>query len=205
MKNYIYLIFLLFMTNACASIVDGSMQEMTFNSEPEGVEVSTNGMVLGKTPLTTLLKRKKQRIIEFTLTGHKKQTRVLETGINPWFWGNALFFGGFYSSTTDVVTRSIHEYEPNHHYATMVADSSTSINRVVSEKAKIKEYIMISYNQIISDIAKGQGQYLDTLVSMLGIEDSNRSDSIKKITSLSEVYTIIPEFAEHVISYFLKK
>ena len=84
----------------------------------------------------------------------------------------------------------------------MVDESSTSVNRIYSEKAKIKEYIVISYNQIIRELPMGEGQYLDSLVSMLKIEDSNRSESIKKIKSLSETYTIIPEFAEQVTIHF---
>ena len=72
------------------------------------------------------------------------------------------------------------------------------------KNSKIKEYIIINYRQIMEDLAKGEGEYLNALVSMLKIEESNRSVSIKKIKSLSEVYTIIPYFAEHVANYFLK-
>ena len=42
------------------------------------------------------------------------------------------------------------------------------------------------------NVGKGEGEYLDSLVSLLKIEEANRPDSIKKIKSLSEIYTIIP-------------
>jgi uncharacterized protein YceK len=37
--------------SGCASIVDGTDQSMTFNSEPDGAAVTVAGKVVGKTPL----------------------------------------------------------------------------------------------------------------------------------------------------------
>jgi len=203
MKQYAYLIFLLFLTNSCATLISGTTQEVTFNSEPQDVEVTVGGKVIGKTPLTIQLDKKSGQSVEFNLEGYKRQTRSLTTTMDGWFWGNILL-GGLIGSTTDGISGSMHEYSPNQYYVTMVADSSSPINEISSEKSKIKEFIVVSYRQIISDIAKGEGEYLDSLVSILKIEDSNRSESIKKIKSLSEIYTIIPDFAEQVANYFIK-
>jgi len=205
MKNYTYLILLLFLTSSCATIISGTTQEVTFNSEPQDVEVTVGGKVLGKTPLTIQLDKKGGQSVEFNLEGYKRQTRALTTSMDGWFWGNILLiYGVFFGSTTDGVSGSIHEYSPSQYYVTMVTDSSNPVNSITSEKSKVKEFIVISYTQIIRDLAKGEGEYLDSLVSMLKIEDSNRSESIKKIKSLSEVYTIIPDFAEQVANYFIK-
>ena len=203
MKNYAYFIFLLFLTNSCATIISGTTQEVSFNSEPQDVEVTVGGKVIGKTPLTIQLDKKSDQSVEFNLEGYKRQTRSLTTTMDGWFWGNILL-GGLIGSTTDGISGSVNEYSPNQYYVTMVADSSNPVNSITSEKSKVKEFIVISYTQIIRDLAKGEGEYLDSLVSMLKIEDSNRSESIKKIKSLSEVYTIIPDFAEQVTNYFLK-
>ena len=162
MKNRTYLILLLFLTSACATIVAGTTDEVTFNSEPQGVQVTAGGKVLGKTPMTIQLDKKSGQVVEFELEGYKKQTRPLSTKLEPWFFGNILI-GGLVGSTTDAVSGSIHEYSPNQYYVTMVAESSTSVNVIKSEKAKIKEYIVISYNQIIRELPMGEGQYLDSL------------------------------------------
>ena len=74
-----------------------------------------------------------------------------------------------------------------------------------SDKAKVKEFIVVSYSNLKVDLSKGKGDYLDSLLSMLGIKDSKKSDSIKKIKSLSEIYDVIPEFAEQVANLFLKE
>ena len=49
MKNFIYLTLLLFLASACATIVSGTTQEVTFDSEPQGVQVTVSGKVVGKT------------------------------------------------------------------------------------------------------------------------------------------------------------
>ncbi|SVD71624.1 uncharacterized protein METZ01_LOCUS424478 [marine metagenome] len=74
-----------------------------------------------------------------------------------------------------------------------------------SEKAKVKEFIVVSYSSLKVDLSRGKGDHLDSLLSMLGVKDSNKSDSIKKIKSLSEIYNVIPEFAEQVANLFLKE
>lgn len=199
----IILIILLFLLNSCATIISGTTQEVSFNSEPQGVEVTVGGKIIGKTPLTIQLDKKSGQTVEFNLEGYKRQTRSLETTVDGWFWGNILI-GGLIGSTTDGISGSIHEYSPNQYYVTMVADSSNPLNEIKSEKARVKEFIVMGYNKIMTDIAKGEGEYLDSLVSILKIQDSNRTESIKKIKSLSEVYTTIPNFAENVAYYFIK-
>ena len=83
MKNRTYLILLLFLTSACATIVAGTTDEVTFNSEPQGVQVTAGGKVLGKTPMTIQLDKKSGQVVEFELEGYKKQTRSLSTTLEP--------------------------------------------------------------------------------------------------------------------------
>ena len=76
------------------------------------VEVTVIGRVIGKTPITLQLDKKKDQSVSFTLEGYKTQTRNLETSIDGFFWGN-IVLGGFIGSTTDAITGGMHEYSPN--------------------------------------------------------------------------------------------
>jgi len=204
-KSIILLVSLLFAISlsSCASIIDGTTQEVSFNSEPQDVEVTIDGKVIGKTPVAIQLDKKSGRTVVFSLEGYKPQTRSLETTVNPWFFGN-IITGGLIGSSTDATSGAMYEYSPGQYYITMATVSSSSVNSIKSDNAKIKEFIVVSYKQIIIDLAQGEGEYLDSLVSMLKIEDSSRPQSIEKIKSLSETYNIIPEFAEEVVNYFMK-
>ena len=99
----------------------------------------------------------------------------------------------------------MHEYSPNQYYITLSKDKNVSTTIFGSEKAKVKEFIVVSYASLKVDLSRGKGDYLDSLLAMLGVKDSDKIDSIKKIKSLSEIYNVIPEFAEQVANLFLKE
>ena len=204
MKNSLLILSVLFLSSSCATIMTGKTQEVTFDSEPQGVEVAVNGRVIGKTPTTIQLDKKKDQTVSFKLEGYKTQTRTLETKVNTWFMGN-IVLGGFIGSTTDGITGGMHEYSPNQYYITLSKYNNVSTTIFGSDKAKVKEFIVVSYSSLKVDLSRGKGDHLDSLLSMLGVKDSNKNDSIKKIKLLSEIYNVIPEFAEQVANLLLKE
>ncbi len=72
------------------------------------------------------------------------------------------------------------------------------------KRAEVKEYVILSYNQILADLGKGEGEYLESLLQLLEIESEQRDEAIDKIRKLSEVYTVIPEFADSTIDLYAK-
>ena len=111
------LIFVL-VTSGCASIIDGSTQVVSFNSNPDTARVVVNGAELGTTPLSTQIKRKSDTVVLFRKDGYADQTITLQTKLNPWFWGNILI-GGFLGSTTDGISGAVRKYAPNSYYVTL--------------------------------------------------------------------------------------
>ena len=204
MKNSLLILSVLFLSSSCATIMTGKTQEVTFDSEPQGAGVAVNGRVIGKTPTTIQLDKKKDQTVSFKLEGYKTQTRTLETKLNAWFMGN-IVLGGFFGSTTDGITGGMHEYSPNQYYITLSKYNNVSTTIFGSDKAKVKEFIVVSYSSLKVDLSRGKGDHLDSLLAMLGVKDSDKIDSIKKIKSLSEIYNVIPEFAEQVANLFLKE
>jgi len=62
----------------------------------------------------------------------------------------------------------------------------------------------------MEDLSKREGEYLSSLLILLKIKEDNKEDNkedaIKKISSLAEIYyPNIPDFAEQVANYYLKK
>ncbi len=69
----------------------------------------------------------------------------------------------------------------------------------LSSTQKTREFIVMSYPQLLKDLAKGEGPYLASLLDLLKIASSERPEAKRKIRALSEAYTSIPEFADHVL------
>jgi len=189
--------------SGCASIVTGSTQEMTFDSNPDGALVSVNGRPMGRTPLVIRLnKDSEDQELTFSKEGYRTASFPIASKVNPWFWGN-IVCGGLLGSSTDGISGAMHEYSPSHYMATLtpVGAGSSPIAREVSLSAnqKIKDFVVISYGQLQVDLSKGTGEYLSSLLSMLNIPAAETAETVKKLRALSEVYRVIPEFADRVI------
>ncbi len=189
--------------SACASIVTGSHQEVTFNSNPDDAIVHLNGRVLGKTPITTSLKKKPGQTLVFDKEGYQPLTMELETRMNSWFWGN-IVLGGVIGSTTDGLSGAVNEYSPSQYMVTLqpAGASSLETNTAISARQKRKDYVVRNYDQIVIDLAKGTGEYLSSLLSLLNVPADQRNSITKRIRAMSEAYPDIIEFSDHVIDEF---
>lgn len=189
----------------CASIIDGSHQEVSFNSNPDDATVTLNGRVLGKTPITISLKKESGQSLVFSKDGYKPYSAQLETRIDGWFWGN-IVFGGLIGSTIDSISGAMHEYSPSQYMVNLQQEGAGRLesSTPTDAKQKAKEYIVLGYSNILSDISKGSGQYLASLLEILKIPKEGEAEATKKIHALSDVYSNIPEFADRVIAFYLK-
>lgn len=183
----------------CASLVSGGSQAVTFNSVPDGATVTVNGLVIGKTPITTTIKKKSGQSLVFSKDGYKPITMQLETRMNGWFWGN-IVFGGLIGSTTDGLSGAVNEYSPSQYMVSLQPDGSGSLESktAIEPRQKVKEFILISYKNIQSDLSKGEGEYLSSLLELLKVPREDKAEAVKKLKALSEVYTNILEFADRV-------
>lgn len=77
----------------CATIITGSSDSVSFDSQPEGARVVVDGQVVGKTPCQAAVSRGwrmgKVRIELGDAVREGEVPRVL----NGWMWGNLLFGG----------------------------------------------------------------------------------------------------------------
>lgn len=60
----LFVLAILFLSG-CATIITGTTQEVSFQSNPDGAQVSVSGRILGRTPLTMNLKKKKDKLLYF--------------------------------------------------------------------------------------------------------------------------------------------
>lgn len=185
----------------CATIISGTSQVLTFQSNPSGAEVVINGTSIGVTPLTTTVARKNDTKVVIKKDGYKEQSFVLKQKLEPWFWGN-IIFGGVIGSTTDGLSGATVEYSPDQYYTTLEPveppSPPTIINTTDNKKNKVIRYILVNYNKITAELNVGSGEYLSALYEFLNISQNERNTALLTIKNLYIEKPEIPDFAEAV-------
>jgi hypothetical protein len=189
----------IFFVSGCSTIISGSKQEMSFQTSPEGATVTVNGRILGKAPLTVQLDKKKDQTVIFSLDGHKPVTMQLTTRLDSWFWGN-IVIGGFFGSTTDNVTGAMHEYSPSQYIVNLVPEKTSGLetHTVQSHQERVRGFVMLRYQNIVADLAKGGGNDVNSLLALLDAPKDSRHTAVQDIKKLSEATPDIYGFAEKV-------
>lgn len=183
----------------CASVVSGTDQKVTFNSEPDEATVTVSGRVLGKTPLTVPVDRGSNQSITFEKEGYKTYTAQLSTTTNPWFFGN-IVLGGLVGSTTDGVSGAIHEFSPDQYFVTLKPDTPTGIS--TSRPRKIKEIVIAFSGKLRHQLAIGGGEEADAIVRLLGIENSEKGPTIRTLNQLALANDNDLELANTIIEVY---
>lgn len=192
-------VFFSFYLSGCATIVSGKNQQLSFQSTPDGVTVAVNGRAIGKTPLSAMLPKKSDQMIEFKKDGYQTITMPLTTHWDGWFWGN-IVLGGLIGSAADLITGSVHEYVPSQYFVTLQPVQASSLEFQGNyNKAKIKDFIIGSYRNLSLDINQGKGEYLDSLLDLLKISSANKQNAIQKLQKILDESSNIPDFADRVL------
>lgn len=157
MLNLIIALGFILMASSCATVLDGSSQLVTVNSQPNGVRIFINGAQVGVTPLVTQVKRAKNLTVMAKKDGYQEQQFILQTKTNTYFWFNALFGGaGTFSSTTDWASDAMIEYSPNMYYISLEPlHSSQGDKSNPNNDRKVRTFILRNYAHLTSEIARG--------------------------------------------------
>jgi hypothetical protein len=210
MRIRLSILVLAIVSSGCATIFDGTSQPVTFNSSPNGARSYVNGMEIGTTPLTMPVKRSKTTMVLAKSNGYEDQQLVLQTKTNVLFWGNILFL---YGSTTDFASDAMIEYSPNMYYITLnpipllqsnnsgIAADRGARTRIEHESIRterqVRSYILRNHAYLVTDIFRGQGEYLSSLYDMLQLPASG--ETLKRFRSITARYKEPLSFAEVVL------
>jgi len=192
------------LASGCATIVVGSTQSLTFDSEPAGAQVTINGMPMGVTPATISIKKSdyQNAFVVFSKEGHTNQQAILHTKTSGWFWGNILI-GGFFGTTTDSSTGAMLEYEPAKFFVTLPpAKASISEMTRLDYQNKVRKYILFSHQHLVSDLAKGSGEHLSSLYVLIGLTEGRQQGAIRELRTVATISESAPAFAEAVLKIF---
>ena len=120
---------------SCASYVSGTQQGIDVFSNPNGADVTVDGRFVGKTPLTTQVKRKRRHQIKIMKEGYVEESRVTKKGFNWWFAGNVLI-GGIVGIIIDFATGAVYSVEPDEVKVPLVKEESVPTSQTAQKEIK---------------------------------------------------------------------
>jgi hypothetical protein len=111
MKKITIALFVILLSG-CASIISGTNQDITFDSNPQGAKVYMNGMIMGTTPFTFNAKKNKFHTLRVEKEGYASINRTVSKSFDP-----VAIINVFWDiSTTDVLTGAILKYDENNYF-----------------------------------------------------------------------------------------
>lgn len=210
-----------YIASGCASMISGTTQPVTFKSMPDGAKVSINGNPAGTTPTELVLKRKPGEVVEFYKEGYAPEVFTLDTRMNGWIFGNAIFcLACVLSTTTDYASGAAYEYSPNKYFL-ILAPAGVTESPSDTKKRKVKSFIIGNYDSIMSEISrmpdeskssssKGRRskqanptEYLNSLIALLEIPEPDKDEARFKIRSISIETTDGLKFSDDIVEEFL--
>jgi hypothetical protein len=98
--------------SACASIVNGSKQDVSIKATPSDATIWVDGEQVGTGSADIQLKRGKEHVVEVKKSGYRTAKVTTDKSLSGWFWGNILC-GGIPGGAVDLITGSAYDVDPD--------------------------------------------------------------------------------------------
>lgn len=188
----------------CATIISGTAQMMTVNANVDGAQVhlitEAGEQLLGTTPLSTQVKRGQEGTLRVSAEGYRPYQSALNKKINSVFWVNILM-GGTFGSTTDYSTGAMYVYEPSTYMVTLQpVGQSTEERNAWQRREALRGFVLLNNDALVSDLAAGDGEYIDVLVHVLAVKADDRAEAIERWRDGYAASKAATEFAEMMVA-----
>ena len=193
------LLLLVLTPSGCATIFSGSTQDFTVTATVVGAEVFLNDQLLGSTPLTVKIKRGQTGTIRVVEDGYETWEVPLEKEINGVVWLNVMSLSSF-GSSTDYATGAWYRYEPSSYFVGLQPSGQSTAERTEwQRRERSRAFVLLNSQALASDLAAGDGEYLDVLVDLLAVKPEDRVDALERWRAAYNASKTAPEFAMAIV------
>jgi hypothetical protein len=164
----------------CATIVSGTSQVISVNSNVSGATVTLDGQPVGTTPFSGKVS-KKANVLTVSKEGYETVNITMSKSFNAIFFGN-IIIGGLLGSTTDLATGAMYEYAPNTFYADLKSKEQSQFD--TDNEYQIRKFAMVNHSQIAID--SNNGEYMLALADLMNSK-MERDEAIQNIKVALEI------------------
>lgn len=203
MKKYIALSALTLLLASCGTIISGTTQEISFDSNIKNTKIFIDNKEVCQTPCITTLDRGRGKIlVQAKKSGYEDKTMFIDKTVNPMTLVNvaSTIFSTF-GLTSDLTTDGFWEYSPDAFYVVMQKEPQTQAEKKQrAYENKIRHFVLQNYAELQNDIFSnyGEHEYLDTLTSMTKLSKT-------KIRIIFDHCSNEGECAEKVVDAYISK
>lgn len=97
--------------SSCATIMNGTHQNIGISTNPTGAQVSVDGQPKGTTPVVVHLRRKEDHVVRIELEGYKPYEATLTRSYSGWALWN-IMNGGFVGLAVDASSGGLYNLTP---------------------------------------------------------------------------------------------
>lgn len=160
--------------SACAWVIDGKKQEMSFDSNEKDVEIFVNGKMMCTTPCTAEIRRSNEKLrIVAKKDGFDERSLTVEHVTNKTTYFNISSLGWSWTGfTTDYSSQSIWEYQPDSFYITLVKLPKTEAEKkIFAEQNNVRHFVLTNFASLQNEVYQNpnNGEYLKSLSTLTNI------------------------------------
>lgn len=185
--------------SGCATIVNGTTQTLTVNTNVPGAQVSLNNVPIGVTPLIVSLRRGQEGVLSVQAPGYQPFQAPITKRINGIFFANILI-GGTFGSTTDYITGAMYAYEPDTYYVTLQPVGMTPVGmQEWRRREQVRAFVLLNNDALATELAAGRGEYVDALVALLEVKQAQRGAAVQRWQASYRASDTAVAFADRMV------
>lgn len=149
----------------CATLMSGTEQELTIQSNVEGAQIFFGESLVGETPAKIRIPRRINRALTLKKPGYAETKLWLPTQMESNFWINiplTLVVVGSFGITTDLVDNAAWKYAPDAYFVNMKSEGQSYEDYL--KEIKRNQFLVINQFRLQKDIPRRSGESLETLL-----------------------------------------
>ncbi len=157
----------------CATIFSGTTDKLTFQANVPAVRLTIDGQYRGELPLEVEMSRNvasgQQFLARFERNGYQTQEFKLQREFNTVAIldvSSTIVSGG-----VDVLTGAFMKFSPRDYHVQMLPEGKNPASSEARRSADLVRFALVNFRSLQKDIARGGGEHLATLATMVGDED----------------------------------
>ena len=188
---------------SCATLISGSRQDISFDSNEKHTRIFIDGKEVCQTPCIVKIDRENSQVmVQARKDGFEDKTIFINKGPNPMSALNVVstVFSTF-GLMTDLSSGGFWEYSPNSFYVTMQKEPKTAAEKKQrAYENKIRHFVLQNYGQLKTEVFSSDGnrEYIKTVAEMTGLPKSDVIFIVQDTDSEGEC-------AEKIINAYISK